>query len=94
MYQGPNESLKDWIARFGEQVTATEGISDEVTLMGALSSMKKDIPYSIDLDRRPPHTYQEFLTRAHGFINTEEAKKALKSKAATPVKEEVGQPSS
>ncbi|XP_024030780.1 uncharacterized protein LOC112094363 [Morus notabilis] len=91
--EGPNESLKDWIARFGEQVTATEGISDEVALMGALLSMKKDIPYSTDLDRRPPHTYQEFLTRAQGFINTEEAKKALKSKAAAPVKEEVGQAS-
>ncbi|XP_024021222.1 uncharacterized protein LOC112091535 [Morus notabilis] len=91
VYQGPNESLKDWIARFGEQVAATEGISDEVALMGALSSMKKDIPYSTDLDQRPPHTYQEFLTRAQGFINAEEAKKALKSKAATPVKEEAGQ---
>ncbi|XP_024024428.1 uncharacterized protein LOC112092448 [Morus notabilis] len=94
VYQGPNESLKDWIARFGEQVTATEGISDEVALMGALSSMKKDIPYSTDLGRRPPHAYQEFLTRAQGFINAEEAKKALKSKAATPAKEEVRQASS
>ncbi|XP_024017306.1 uncharacterized protein LOC112090377 [Morus notabilis] len=94
VYQGPNESLKDWIVRFGEQVAATEGISNEVALMGALSSMKKDIPYSTDLDRRPPHTYQEFLTRAQGFINAEEAKKALKSKAATPAKEEVVQASS
>ncbi|XP_024023430.1 uncharacterized protein LOC112092197 [Morus notabilis] len=89
VYQGPNESLKDWIARFGEQVAATEGISNEVALMGALSSMKNGIPYSTDLDRRPPHTYQEFLTRAQGFINAEEAKKALKSKATTPAKEEV-----
>ncbi|XP_024026715.1 uncharacterized protein LOC112093114 [Morus notabilis] len=61
--------------------------------MGALS-MKKDIPYSTDLDRRPPHTYQEFLTRAQGFINAEEAKKALKSKATTPAKKEVRQASS
>ncbi|XP_024023546.1 uncharacterized protein LOC112092228 [Morus notabilis] len=93
VYQGPNKSLKDWIARFGEQVTATEGISDEVALMGALSSMKKDIPYSTDLDRKPSQTYQEFMTRAQGFINAEEAKKALKSKAATPAKEEVRQAS-
>ncbi|XP_024019620.1 uncharacterized protein LOC112091070 [Morus notabilis] len=57
--------------------------------MGALSSMKKDIPYSTDLDRRLPHTYQEFLMRAQGFINAEEAKKALKSKAPTPAKEEM-----
>ncbi|XP_024033085.1 uncharacterized protein LOC112095395 [Morus notabilis] len=92
-YQGPNESLKDWIARFGEQVTATEGISNEVALMGALSGMKKDIPYSTDLDRRPPHTYQEFLTRAQGFINAKGAKKALKSKVTAPAKEEVGQAS-
>ncbi|XP_024030365.1 uncharacterized protein LOC112094226 [Morus notabilis] len=93
VYQGPNESLKDWIARFGEQVAATEGISDEVALMGALSSMKEDIPYSTDLDWRPPQTYQEFLARAQGFINAEEAKKALKSKVVVPTKEEVGQPS-
>ncbi|XP_024022417.1 uncharacterized protein LOC112091911 [Morus notabilis] len=94
VYQGPNEPLKDWIARFREQVTATEGISDEVALMGALSSMKKDIPYSTDLDRRPLHTYQEFLTRAQGFINAEEAKKALKSKVTASAKEEVEQASS
>ncbi|XP_024031095.1 uncharacterized protein LOC112094468 [Morus notabilis] len=53
VYQGPNESLKDWIARFRKQVVATEGITDEVALMGALLSMKKDIPYSTDLDQRP-----------------------------------------
>ncbi|XP_024017917.1 uncharacterized protein LOC112090565 [Morus notabilis] len=93
VYQGPNESLKDWITRFGEQVAATKGISDKVALMGALSSMKKDIPYIMDLDRRPSQTYQEFLTRAQGFINADEAKNALKSKVVVPTKEEVGQPS-
>ncbi|XP_024024965.1 uncharacterized protein LOC112092622 [Morus notabilis] len=93
VYQGPNESLKDWIARFREQVAATEGISDEVALMRALSSMKKDIPYSTDLDRRPLQIYQEFLMRAQGFINAEEAKKALKSKVVVSTKEEVGQSS-
>ncbi|EXB66084.1 hypothetical protein L484_003885 [Morus notabilis] len=72
VYQGPDESLKDWIARFGEQVAATEGITDEVALMGALASMRRDIPYSTDLDRRPPQTYKEFLVRAQGFINEEE----------------------
>ena len=74
-------------------MAATEGISDEVALMGALSSMKKDIPYSTDLDRRPPQTYQEFLARAQGFINAEEAKRALKSKVVVPTKEEAGQSS-
>ncbi|XP_024029352.1 uncharacterized protein LOC112093952 [Morus notabilis] len=93
VYQGPNESLRDWIARLGEHVAATEGISDEVALMGALSSMKQDIPFSTDLDRRPPQTYQEFLAMAQGFINAEEAKKALKSNVVAPTKEEGGQPS-
>ncbi|XP_024025271.1 uncharacterized protein LOC112092707 [Morus notabilis] len=93
VYQGPNESLKDWIARFGEQVAATERISDEVALMGALSSIKKDITYNTDLNRRPPQTYQEFMARAQGFINAEETKKALKSKVVVPTKEEVGQSS-
>lgn len=80
VYQGPNESLKDWIASFGEQVATIEGITDEVALMEALVSIKKDIPYNIDLDRIPPQTYQEFLTRAQRFINAEEAKKILKAK--------------
>ncbi|XP_024022147.1 uncharacterized protein LOC112091828 [Morus notabilis] len=93
VYQGPKESLKDWIARFGEHVAATEGISDEVALMGAISSMKKDIPYSTDLDWRPPQTYEEFLVRAQGFINAEAAKNALKSKVVALTKEEARQPS-
>lgn len=61
--------------------------------MGVLASMKKDISYSTYLDQRLPQTYQEFLTRAHGFINVEKAKKALKSKVVAPTKEEAGQPS-
>lgn len=62
--------------RFEEQVVVTEGIIDELALMiGDLASMRKDILYSTDLDRRPPKTYQEFLTTLQGFINAEGAKR-------------------
>lgn len=71
-------------------MTTTKGISDEVALMEALSSMKKDIPYNKDLDRRPPQTYQEFQMSTHEFINVKEARKALKNKVVVPTKEEVG----
>ncbi|XP_024023663.1 uncharacterized protein LOC112092251 [Morus notabilis] len=84
-YIPPKQSLS--------KVAAAEGISDEIALMGALSSMKKDIPYNTDLDRKLPQSYQEFLARAQGFINIEDAKKALKSKVGlkTSIKEGGGQ---
>lgn len=34
-YQGPQETLKDWLARFGVKVATTEEISDNEALMGA-----------------------------------------------------------
>ncbi|GMN42962.1 hypothetical protein TIFTF001_012162 [Ficus carica] len=67
------------------QVVATEEISDEGALMGAMSSTRHDIPFRDDLNQKLAKTYQEFLERAQGFINAEEAKSlALKSKTVMP----------
>ncbi|MCQ7582429.1 retrotransposon gag domain-containing protein, partial [Salmonella enterica] len=83
VYQGPAESLKDWLARFGQEVAGTENVTDAEALMGAVSSMRKDTPFKTDLDQKPPKSYQEFLLRAQGFINAEEAqRRAQKGKAA------------
>ncbi|GMN59056.1 hypothetical protein TIFTF001_028157 [Ficus carica] len=49
-YQGPQETLKDWLARFNVEVAATEEISDNEALMGALSSMRHDTPFREDLN--------------------------------------------
>lgn len=49
--------------------------------MGAMSSMRHDIPFRDDLNQKPTKTYQEFLERAQGIINAKEAKSlAHKSK--------------
>ncbi|XP_024027358.1 uncharacterized protein LOC112093363 [Morus notabilis] len=73
IYQKPNETLREWLARYGEAVTATMDITDREALMGALSSMKKITPFKRELNRIPPSSYKEFLARAQGYINAEEA---------------------
>ena len=49
VYQRPTESLKEWLARFREVVTATMDMTDREALMGALSSMKKNSPSNMTL---------------------------------------------
>ncbi|XP_024018056.1 uncharacterized protein LOC112090604 [Morus notabilis] len=73
IYQKPNETLREWLARYGEAVTATMDITDREALMGALSSMKKITPFKRELNRKPPSSYKEFLARVQGYINAEEA---------------------
>lgn len=41
VYQKPNESLKEWVPRYGEAVATTADITDKEALMGTLFSMKK-----------------------------------------------------
>ncbi|XP_024033009.1 uncharacterized protein LOC112095378 [Morus notabilis] len=73
IYQKPNESLREWLARYGEAVTATMDITDREALMGVLSSMKKITLFKRELNQKPPSSYREFLARAQGYINVEEA---------------------
>ncbi|GMN59382.1 hypothetical protein TIFTF001_028474 [Ficus carica] len=85
MFQGPQESLKEWPTRFSVEVVATEEISDKEALIGAMSSMRHDIPFRDDLHQKPAKTYQEFLERVQGFINTAKVKSlVLKSKIVVP----------
>ncbi|XP_024019624.1 uncharacterized protein LOC112091072 [Morus notabilis] len=73
IYQKPNESLREWLVRYGEAIAATMDITDREALMGALSSMKKITPFKRELNRKPLTSYREFLARAQGYINAEEA---------------------
>ena len=53
--------------------------------MGVMNSMRHNISFRDDLNQKLAKTYQEFLERALGFINAEEAKSlALKSKTVMP----------
>lgn len=56
VYQKPNESMKEWLARFGEAVAGTIDMTDREALMGTPSSMKKNIPFKRDLNCKPPTT--------------------------------------
>ncbi|XP_024026811.1 uncharacterized protein LOC112093145 [Morus notabilis] len=73
IYQKPNESLREWLARYREAVAATMDITDREALMGALSSMKKITTFKRELNWKPSSSYREFLARAQGYINAEEA---------------------
>ncbi|XP_024019113.1 uncharacterized protein LOC112090929 [Morus notabilis] len=73
IYQKPNESLKEWLVRYGEAVATTTDMTNREALTGVMSSMKKITPFKRDLNRKPPSTYKEFLARAQGYINAEEA---------------------
>ncbi|GMN58357.1 hypothetical protein TIFTF001_027457 [Ficus carica] len=82
-YQGPHESLKDWLTQFSVEMVAIYEILDKEALMGAMNSMRHNIPFGDDLNQNPAKTCQGFLEKAQGFINAEEAKSsALKSKIA------------
>ncbi|XP_024018771.1 uncharacterized protein LOC112090818 [Morus notabilis] len=74
----PDDHLEMYIGHmllhgYGEAVAATMDITDREALMGALSSMKKITPFKRELNRKPPSSYKEFLARAQGYINAEEA---------------------
>ncbi|WP_265653264.1 hypothetical protein, partial [Escherichia coli] len=90
LLQGPNESLKDWLACFGRERAMCGKVTDQEALMGAMFSIRGP-SFKKSLWRREPTTYQEFLDRAQGFINEEEAEKAektiLKSKVVVPNEE-------
>ncbi|XP_024026074.1 uncharacterized protein LOC112092959 [Morus notabilis] len=73
IYQKLNESLREWLARYGETVAATMDITDREPLTGALSSMKKITPFKRELNRKSLTNYREFLVRVQGYINVEEA---------------------
>ncbi|GMN66218.1 hypothetical protein TIFTF001_035276 [Ficus carica] len=68
---------EDWKIAFSNQflgVVATKEILDKEASMGAMSSMRHDIPFRDDLLQKPAKIYQEFLERAQEFINFKEAK--------------------
>ena len=73
MYQGPNETLKEWLASYNKEVTIIKNYSEKACLLGAISSMSIDIPFRSDLDAKLPWTWKEFLNKATKFINAEEA---------------------
>lgn len=73
MYQGPNETLKEWLARYNKEIVIIGNCLEEAYLFGAISSISTDIPFQSDLDAKPLQTWKEFLYRATKFINAEEA---------------------
>lgn len=53
--------------------------------MGTMGSLWGNSPFRMSLEERQPQTYQEFLDRARGYINREEAENnQLKSKVIAP----------
>lgn len=72
VYEKPNESLKEWLVRYGEVVTATIDMTDWEALMRALFSMKKSTTFKRDLNCKPSSTDKEFLVMAQGYIKSEE----------------------
>ncbi|GMN57653.1 hypothetical protein TIFTF001_026756 [Ficus carica] len=73
MYQGPNEMLKEWLARYNKEIAIIGNCSEEAYLLGAINSISIDIPFQSDWDAKPLPTWKEFLYRATKFINAEEA---------------------
>ncbi|GMN48169.1 hypothetical protein TIFTF001_017340 [Ficus carica] len=82
MHQDPNESLKDWLHRYTTEVASMEDLTEREVLMGALSSMRHDILFREDLNRKSPYSYQEFLKRTKRFINAEETGRLARNEAS------------
>lgn len=45
IYQGPNETLKEWLARYNKEVAIIENYSKEACLLGAINSISTNIPF-------------------------------------------------
>ncbi|XP_024013110.1 uncharacterized protein LOC112087324 [Eutrema salsugineum] len=75
--QGPNEPLRDYMARFKAVVSKIEGISDKA----ALEALKRSLWYKSEFRREmalnTPHTIQDALHRSSDFVVNEEEMKNL-----------------
>ncbi|XP_024006660.1 uncharacterized protein LOC112083342 [Eutrema salsugineum] len=67
--QGPNEPLRDYMARFNAVVSKIEGISDKA----ALKALKRSLWYKSEFRREmalnTPQTIQDALHRSSDFVN-------------------------
>ncbi|XP_024009483.1 uncharacterized protein LOC112084564 [Eutrema salsugineum] len=75
--QGPNEPLRDYMARFKAVVSKIEGISDKA----ALEALKRSLWYKSEFRREmalnTPQTIQDALHRSSDFVVNEEEMKNL-----------------
>ncbi|KAK8939028.1 hypothetical protein KSP39_PZI011373 [Platanthera zijinensis] len=72
--QGQHESLGHYIDRFQEDVLEVEEV-DEFTLMVALKFVLKQGLFNMELEHRPPRSFEEMMERANVFIQGEERNK-------------------
>ncbi|XP_024010351.1 uncharacterized protein LOC112085372 [Eutrema salsugineum] len=75
--QGPNEPLRDYMARFKAVISKIEGISDRA----ALEALKRSLWYKSEFRREmalnTPQTIQDALHRSSDFVVNEEEMKNL-----------------
>ena len=76
--QGQNESLKDYIARFNAEALLIDGGNDDLSLSAMMSSLKPSkLLWSVG--KNDPKDYQDLLSRAQKYANTEELMNSRRS---------------
>ncbi|XP_024014629.1 uncharacterized protein LOC112088517 [Eutrema salsugineum] len=75
--QGPNEPLRDYMARFKAVVSKIEGISDKAALEALKRSLWYKSEFQQEMALNTPQTIQDALHRSSDFIVNEEEMKNL-----------------
>ncbi|XP_058103547.1 uncharacterized protein LOC131247125 [Magnolia sinica] len=69
--QGNKEPLKDYIARFNEELLLVEDYNDKMTLSAMFSGLKEG-KFTFSIGKNPPTTLAELISRAQKYTNAEE----------------------
>ncbi|XP_024004997.1 uncharacterized protein LOC112082128 [Eutrema salsugineum] len=75
--QGPNEPLREYMARFKAVVSKVEGISDKAALEALMQSLWYKSEFRREMALNTPQTIQDALHRSPDFVVNEEEMKNL-----------------
>lgn len=73
LFQGPGDSLKDFLQRFNTAVTVVSNPRKNIILMALIGGIHPDTNFREWLSRKPPSTLDRFYNKAAQYLRKEEA---------------------
>lgn len=88
LFQGPEESLKDFLQRFKTAVTEVSNPQENIILMALIRGIHHDMDFGEWLSRKPPSILDHFYNKVAQYLHKEEALRTRKGiKQAIRLKE-------
>ena len=81
--QGLNETLKDYVKRFNEELATMHNPQENGVLMAAILGVRPETPFWDKLQKDECKTLQEFYRRADKIMHLETAREAVHVKRST-----------